>query len=172
MDAQTLMVVFGFIWGTWIIYRIHKRRSNQAEPTAPLVNKPKAQDAAMPRIGKPGTMTLDQRKELSANSFTPDNNWSQEEAALILDGVTYLRLVCAEISSQKEGDPPLEVQNALLKFILTQQDIRDHITKWGNDNRNQGLRNSSGRQIELTQNQQYDRVKTEAQKYFTEQSDT
>ena len=121
MDAQTLMVVFGFIWGAWIIYRIHKRRSNRAEPTAPLVKKPKDQEAAMPRIGQPATMTSDQKKELLENSFTPDNNSSQEEAALILDGVKYLRLVCSEISSQKDGDPPLEVQNALLKFILTQQ---------------------------------------------------
>ena len=172
MDAQTLMVVFGFIWGAWIIYRIHKRRSNRAEPTAPLVKKPKDQEAAMPRIGQPATMTSDQKKELLGNNFTPDNNWSQEEAALILDGVTYLRLVCAEISSQKDGDPPLEVQNALLKFILTEQDIRDHITKWGNDNRDQRVKSSSKIQIKLIHNQQYDRVKTEAQKYFTEQSDT
>ena len=118
MDAQTLMVVFGFAWGAWIIFRIHSRRSNRTEPTAPLIKKSKAEQAAMPRIGQPATMTSDQKKELLENSFTPDNNWSQEEAALILDGVKYLRLVCSEISSQKDGDPPLEVQNALLKFIL------------------------------------------------------
>ena len=94
------------------------------------------------------------------------------EDFLILDGVKYLRLVCSEISSQKDGDPPLAVQNALLKFILTEQDIRDHITKWGNDNRDQRVKSSSKIQIKLIHNQQYDRVKTEAQKYFTEQSDT
>ncbi|MBO39505.1 MAG: hypothetical protein CMM75_10070 [Rhodospirillaceae bacterium] len=169
MDAQTLMVVFGFAWGAWIIYRIHKRRSSRAEPTASIVNKSKDQQAAMPRIGKPGTLTLEQRKELQENNFTPDNNWSQEEAALILDGVKYLRLVCSKISSQKDGDPPLEVQNALLKFILTEQDIRDHITKWGNDRRAGELGASPKIQLELIQNQQYERVKTEAQKYFTEQ---
>ena len=169
MDAQTLMVVFGFAWGAWIIYRIHKRRSSRAEPTAAIVKKSKDQQAAMPRIGKPGTLTLEQRKELQENNFTPDNNWSQEEAALILDGVKYLRLVCSEISSQKDGDPPLEVQNALLKFILTEQDIRDHITKWGNDGRAQELDASSNIQLGLIQNQQYERVKTEAQKFFTEQ---
>ena len=169
MDAQTLMVVFGFAWGAWIIYRIHKRRSSRAEPTASIVNKSKDQQAAMPRIGKPGTLTLEQRKELQENNFTPDNNWSQEEAALILDGVKYLRLVCSKISSQKDGDPPLEVQNALLKFILTEQDIRDHITKWGNDSRAGELGASPKMQLELIQNQQYERVKTEAQKYLTEQ---
>ena len=172
MDAQTLMVVFGFAWGAWIIYRIHKRRSDRAEPTAPLVGKSKPKQAEMPRIGEPGTITFDQKTALLDNSFAPDNNWSQEEADLILDGVKYLRLVCSQISSQKDGEPPLEVQNALLKFILTEQDIRDHIRKWGKDSRNQETGDSSKRELQIIQNQQYDRVKTEAQKYLTEQSDT
>ena len=172
MDAQTIMVAFGFAWGAWIIYRIHKRRSGRAEPTAPLVSKSKAEQAAMPRIGEPGTMTFNQRKELQDNSFTPDNNWSQEEADLILDGVKYLRLVCSEISSQNDGEPPLEIQNALLKFILTEQDIRDHIRKLGKDSRDHEMGDSSKNELQPIQNNQYDRVKTEAQKYLTKQSET
>ena len=171
MDAQTIMVAFGFAWGAWIIYRIHKRRSGRGEPTAPLVSKSKAERAAMPRFGEPGTMTFNQKKELQNNSFNPDNNWSQEEAYLILDGVKYLRLVCSEISSQKDGAPPLEIQNALLKFILTEQDIRDHVRKWGEDRRNQGVGNCSKDEIQAIQNRQYDRVKTEAKKYLTERLD-
>ena len=172
MDAQTLMVIFGFAWGAWIIFRIHRRRSNRTEPTAPLIQKSKAQQAAMPRIGKPATMTSNQKKELLDNSFTPDPNWSEEEADLILDGVRYLRLVCSRISSQKDGEPPLEIQNALLKFILTEQDIRDHVKKWGKDSRAQETDVGVKDQLQIIENQQYDRVKTEAQKYFTKQSET
>ena len=172
MDAQTLMVVFGFAWGAWIIFKIHRRRSNRTEPTAPLIHKSKAQQAAMPRIGEPATMTANQKKDLLDNSFTPDPNWSEEEADLILDGVKYLRLVCSKISSQKDGEPPLEIQNALLKFILTEQDIRDHVKKWGKDSRVQETDVGVKNQLQIIENQQYDRVKTEAQKYFTEQSDT
>ena len=172
MDAQTLMVVFGFAWGAWIIFKIHRRRSNRTEPTAPLIQKSKAQQAAMPRIGRPATMTPNQKKELLDNSFTPDPNWSEEEADLILDSVKYLRLVCLKISSLKDGEPPLEIQNALLKFILTEQDIRDHVKKLGKDSR--ALETDVGvkDQLQIIENRQYDRVKTEAKKYFTEQSDT
>ena len=168
MDAQTLIIVFGFAWGAWIIYGIHKRRSSRTDPTAALVRKSPAEQAAMPRLGKPGTITYNQKKLLQGKGFNPDNNWSQEEAATILDGVRYLRAICSDISSQNDGDPPLEIQNALLKFILTEQDIRDYIRKWGEDRRNKGMEDYSKDEPLLVRNRQYDRVKSAAHKYLTQ----
>ena len=70
----------------------------------------------MPRLGTPGTITRDQIK-LKDNDFTPERQWSKEEAQLILDTVTYLRAVIYMVS--EEASPPIEVQNEILKFILT-----------------------------------------------------
>lgn len=83
----------------------------------------------MPRIGKPGTLTADQVKELRRNDFTFDKGWSKEEAALILDTLAYLRAVCRHAAGG--ADAPLEVQNELLSFILIRQDLRDYLREWG-----------------------------------------
>ena len=167
MDPTTVMIAFGFVWGAWVLYRIHQRRSSNADPAAAIVPKPKAEQAEMPRVGTPATLTFNQIKALQANSFPPDKNWSKEEAALILDAVKYLRAVCRDVSDDEDGEPPLEIQNALLRFILTEQDIRDFIRKWGEDRRAQGLEDYAEDEPELAQNGQYDRVKNEAQKYLT-----
>lgn len=171
MDPQTLMIAFGFGWGAWILYRIHQRRSSRADPGEALVRKPTAEQAEMPRVGTPATLTFNQIKALQDNSFTPDKKWSKEEAALILDAVKYLRAVCRDISDDDDGDPPLEIQNALLRYILTVQDIRDFIRKWGEDRRGQGLEDFADDEPELMRNAQYDRVKAEAEKFLMNSSD-
>tara|TARA_B100000676_G_scaffold312928_1_gene389917 strand:+ start:28575 stop:29087 length:513 start_codon:yes stop_codon:yes gene_type:complete len=168
MDLETAIIAFGFGWGAWILYRIHQRRSSKEDPSAAIIKKPADEQAEMPRVGTPASITFNQIKALQANNFTPDKNWSQEEAALILDAVKYLRAVCRSISSEDDGEPPLEIQNALLKFILTKQDIRDYVRKWGEDRRAQGLGEYADDEPLLQENGQYERVKTEAQKYFTE----
>ena len=85
--------------------------------------------ATMPRLGEPGTITREQIRELRANDFEPSRIWSREEAQLVLDAVAYLRAVVRETTG--EADPPLEVQNHLLKLILTEEDLRDHVREWG-----------------------------------------
>ncbi len=165
------MIAFGFGWGAWILYRIHQRRSSKADPAQALVAKPPAEQAEMPRVGTPATLTFNQIKALQDNDFTPDKNWSKEEAALILDAVKYLRTVCHDISDDEDGDPPLEIQNALLRFILTEQDIRDFVRKWGEDRRAQGLPDYAEDEPELARNGQYARVSAEAQKFLTNAPD-
>ena len=171
MDPQTLMIAFGFGWGAWILYRIHQRRSNKSDPGEPLVGMRKAEQAAMPRAGTPATLTFNQIKALQDNSFTPDKNWSKEEAALILDAVKYLRAVCRDISDDDDGDPPLDTQNAILRYILTEQDIRDFIRKWGEDRRDQGMADYADDEPMLTRNGQYDRVTTKAKQFLTKASE-
>ena len=166
MDPQTLMIVFGFVWGGWMLYRIHQRRSSKADPASVVVGKPAAEPAAMPRFGKPSTLTFNQIKALQKNDFTPNKIWSKEEAALILDAVKYLRTVCHDISNVDDGDPPLEIQNEILRFILTEQDIRDFIRKWGEDRRDQGLGDFADDEPLLVVNRQYDRVRTKAEKFL------
>ena len=41
MNPETLMIVFGLLWGGWIIFRIHKRRQGQNDTSSTIVSKPK-----------------------------------------------------------------------------------------------------------------------------------
>lgn len=84
---------------------------------------------SMPRLGTPGTITREQIKLLKDNDFVPERQWSREEAQLILDTVTYLRAVIYEATG--EANAPIEVQNEILKFILTQADLREYVHEWG-----------------------------------------
>lgn len=171
MDAETLIIVGGFMWAAWILLRIHKRRQANAEhpvdtilPKVPKV--PKNDEREMPRVGEPGSISFNQIQALRANSFAPDRNWSREEAALILDAVKYLRAVCRDVGDQEDGAPPVDIQNELLRFILTQQDLRDYVRKWGEDRRDQGIDEFSDDDPVLVQNNQYGRVEAEARKFI------
>ena len=83
----------------------------------------------MPRLGTPGTITREQMRLLKDNDFAPERQWSKEEAQLILDTVTYLRAVI--YTTTGEASPPIEVQNEILKFILTNDDLREYVYEWG-----------------------------------------
>jgi hypothetical protein len=111
----------------------------------------------MPRIGTPGTITDEQINDLKGNLFQPTKEWSFEEAALILDAVTYLRGVCKEALGNEE--PPLELQNELLAFILEDQDLRDYVRRWGEDRRKTGI---NGKTPKLKRNNQFRRVEKKA----------
>jgi len=111
----------------------------------------------MPRIGTPGTITDKQINALKGNLFQPTKEWSFEEAALILDTVTYLRGVCKEVLGNEQ--PPLQLQNELLAFILEDQDLRDYVRKWGEDRRKTGIKVKT---IKLKHNNQFKRVETKA----------
>ncbi|MFH1932377.1 MAG: hypothetical protein ABIN18_12420 [Pseudomonadota bacterium] len=107
----------------------------------------------MPRIGTPGTITNKQISVLKGNFFGPTKKWSFEEAALILDSVTYLRGVCKEVLGNEQ--PPLELQNKLLAFVLENQDLRDYVRRWGEDRRKAGI---NGKVTKLKHNNQFKRV--------------
>jgi hypothetical protein len=107
----------------------------------------------MPRIGTPGTITDEQINELKHTLFEPSKDWSFEEAALILDSVTYLRGVCREVLGKEQ--PRLELQNELLAFILQNQDLRDYVRKWGEDRRRAGIKGTASR---LKHNNQFKRI--------------
>ncbi len=92
---------------------------------------PPEDPGSMPRLGTPGTITREQIKWLKDNDFEPSRLWSKEEAKLILDCVTYLRSVI--YMTTDEADPPIDVQNHLLKFILTDDDLREFVYEWGLD---------------------------------------
>ena len=168
MDAEAIIILAGLLWGGWVLMRIHKRRKETAEhPVDTILPKtPSDKDREMPRIGEPGSITFNQIQALRANSFTPDRKWSREEAALILDAVKYLRAVCGDVGDEEDGAPPVEIQNELLRFILTQQDLRDHVRKWGEDRRDAGLDEFSDDEPVLVQNNQYRRVEAEARKFM------
>lgn len=170
MDPTTLVIVFAFAWGGLVLYRIHKRRTaaeaerkkagEAPEPARPVQN-------TMPRLGTPGSITYNQTRALQRNNFAPDRNWSREEAALILDALKYLRTVCRDVAGDDDGPPPLEIQNALLRLILTGQDLRDHVRKWGEDRRAAGGGDYDDDEPVLARNDQYARVAAEARKFLS-----
>jgi hypothetical protein len=107
------------------VMKQQKRR--QAEEAAQ--GGPPEDPGSMPRLGAPGTITRDQMKWLKDNDFEPQRLWSKEEAQLILDTVTYVRAII--YMTTNEADPPIEIQNPLLKFILTDDELRQYVYEWG-----------------------------------------
>ena len=178
MDMQSLLFAFAIGWGVWMLLKIHRQRGGgrgalvgkrDAGPAAKRPAKqPRRQDAlrSMPRTGKPGSMTGNQERALRRNNFQPDRRWSFEEAAMILDAVIYMRAVCRDVAGPDDGPPPLEVQNALLLFILTDQDLRDYVRKWGETRRDEGAEDDDD--PELMRNNQYDRVVDAARKHIAQ----
>ena len=118
----------------------------------------------MPRTGEPGSITYNQTRALQRNNFTADRNWSCEEAALILDAVKYLQTVCYNIAGEEDGPPPLEIQNILLRLILTGQDLRDYVRKWGETRRNDG--SGEDDEPDLPHNRQFERIAAAARDHL------
>ncbi|MBB43181.1 MAG: hypothetical protein CMM44_05400 [Rhodospirillaceae bacterium] len=171
MNLETGLVLVALIWGAWVLMKIHRRRQQINNPIAPIIGSPKkTKKNEMPRLGKPGTLTYNQIKELQKNNFEPDRNWSIEEANLILDAVKYLRCVCRDVANAEvEKDPPIEIQNELLRFILTEQDIREHVRKWGDTGRLTGKKQITVNEPPLEINNQYKRVKELAIEFFSDE---
>ena len=165
MDQNTVTIALAVAIAIVFYRYVRKRRSKPGTPASAA--RTSAQTPAMPRIGSPGTITFNQIQALKRNSFSPDRTWSKEEAALILDAVTYLRAVCRMIASEDDGPPPLEVQNALLVVILTTEDVRDSVRKWGEERRAAGIDEFAGDEPELMRNNQFERVARAARKYLT-----
>jgi len=167
MDQNSLTVALALGIAAFIFIRMRRRRRAGGKTSAAAA-RPAAQAPAMPRVGTPGTITFNQIQALKRNSFAPDKSWSKEEAALILDAVTYLRAVCRTVAGDEDGPPPLEVQNALLVVVLTTEDVRDYVRKWGEERRAAGLDEFANDEPELVRNNQFERVAKAARKYLTQ----
>jgi hypothetical protein len=166
MDTESLVILIGFMWGAYMLFKIHKRRRQASDPAAGLVARRPTQQREMPRFGEAGSISYNQIKALQQNNFEADKNWSREEANLILDTVKYLRAVCRDVGDEDDGPPPLGIQNALLRFILTEQDIRDYVRKWGDGRRGRGFDEFSDDEPVLARNNQYSRVEAEAKRHL------
>lgn len=173
MDQESLAVALALGAAVFVLMRLRKRRQSGAGSggrTAATPARGASPPPAMPRLGSPGTITYNQLQALSRNGFTPDKTWSKEEAALILDAVTYLRAVCRAVAGDNDGVPPVEVQNALLVVVLTTEDVRDYVRKWGEERRARGLDEFTGDEPELVRNNQFECVAKAARKYLTSAS--
>ena len=126
-------LIFALVLGLTVYMFMRRLRSIKRDKQirAEKIEQPETQadPGSMPRIGSPGTITRDQIKLLKEYDFEPSRIWSKEEAQLILDTVNYLRSVI--YNSTQEKDPPIDVQNNILKFILTDEGLRDYVYQWG-----------------------------------------
>ena len=121
------LTVFLFMRRMKMLKQQKRRQAEMAEQGG--VPEEAGEQESMPRRGTPGTITRDQIKQLKANHFEPQRLWSREEAQLILDAVTYMRAAIYAVT--QETDPPLEVQNRLLKLILADENLREYVYEWG-----------------------------------------
>lgn len=162
MDPNSLAIAIAVGIVIWIMMRRRRRTGRSAPAAVRTEEKPRA----MPRIGTPGTITFNQIQALKQNNFAPDRNWSREEAALILDAVAYLRAVCRTIAGEDDGPPPIEVQNELLRVVLTTEDVRDYVRKWGEERRAAGLDEFADDEPELPRNNQFEHVAKAARTFL------
>ena len=161
MDSLLIAVAVGLV--VWMLMRraayARARRQMAARQGAPGgENDPPVpgDQKAMPRIGMPGTITRAQMAELRANNFEPMRQWSKEEAQLILDTVVYFRAVILDETG--DTDPPLEIQNRLLSFILTDEELRDSVQEWS---LNRTREEEEAGRIVLPRDETYERVADE-----------
>lgn len=125
--AVIALTVYLFMRRLKIMKAQKRRQAEEAERAAS--GEPVEDPGSMPRLGTPGTITREQIKLLKDNDFEPSRLWSAEEAKLILDAVTYQRAVIYMTTG--EADPPIDVQNQLIKIILGNDEIREYVYEWG-----------------------------------------
>ena len=111
----------------WLFMRRQRMKKEQAirNLQETQTNGPDQEPKSMPRIGNAGSITKDQLKALKDNDFEPSRIWSKEEAQLILDSLDYLRAVIAQETGEKK--PPMDVQNQVLGFILSDESLREFL---------------------------------------------
>ena len=125
MESLILAVCVAlFVWLFMRRQRL-KRKQNILDQQEALAKGPPQEQKSMPRIGKAGSITRTQMKALKDNDFEPSRIWSQEEAQLILDSLDYLRAVIARKTGEKK--PPMDVQNQVLAFILSDEALREFL---------------------------------------------
>jgi len=122
MESLILAAIAGVVM--W--FAIQQGRKRGARRAAQARARPRPSDpGGMPRIGKPGTITAEQIKTLEANRFEPSDDWSTEEARLVLDALAYARAVLAATTGRREHD--IEVQNQVYAFVLRDDAIREYV---------------------------------------------
>ena len=141
MNEQTIAVLLlGLV--IWLVIRRagQKRREGAAGGRVGGSSSTAAQDLRrqreMPRAGVPGTITEGQIDQLQANGFEPSTTWSFEEAALVLDATTYQRAAILNVTG--DNNPPVDIQNTLIQFILSDEELRDYVRGWGKRRREEG----------------------------------
>ena len=126
------LMVFLAAW--FLMKRLRKKPLNTDTARAAAADQHSGR--TMPRLGTPGTVTKTQRERLQQEGFEPSRHWSVEEADLVLDTVNYLRGVWKKAVHRQ--DAPVEIQNELLAFILTDAEMREYIRRWGAELREKG----------------------------------
>lgn len=155
---DSLLVAFAIGLVVWLLMRraVYARARRQMEARRGAGPGP-AEDAdatrSMPRIGVPGTVTRDQLARLRRFNFEPSRVWSREEAQLILDAVAYLRAAVRQETG--DSDPPVEIQNEVLRQILTDEALREAVQDWG---LNRTREEEGEDRISLAPDETYDRV--------------
>lgn len=135
----------------WLFMRFMRARTlRRAQPRDRV---PADTPRTMPRIGVQGSVTKDQLRRLKALDFQPSRMWSKEEADLILDATVYLRAAILQVTGDR--DPPHEIQNQILAFILSDDQLREYMRDWGRDQRSKGSDEEPGT---LDRNEQFERV--------------
>ncbi len=162
MESILLAAVIGL--AVWLFMknartmRERRRRLGQPPPDAGDAPPPKF----MPRFGVPRTITREQMARLKENDFEPHRQWSKDEAQLILDSVTYLRVVIRMVTG--ESGAPIEVQNNILGFILGDEELREDVLDWGL-NRTQE-EEDAGDEVELPPDETFERIASHIRKLW------
>ncbi len=158
MESVLLAVVVGL--AVWLFMRnaraMRARRRRPAEP--PVDSAVAGEDApatkSMPRFGVAGTITRQQIAALREMDFEPARQWSNEEARLIMDSVTYLRAAIRVVTG--ESGAPIEIQNKILALILGDEGLRDSVLDWGlNRTREE---EDAGDDVELPDDETFERI--------------
>jgi|GEM_PF-4422565 hypothetical protein len=94
----------------------------------------------MPRIGKPGSATDDQVEALMEARVVPAppcrdlHDYSQEEAAAILDAIAFARAVASQVTGGEDEEAPPEVLTALYNDLvattLADEELREFALRW------------------------------------------
>lgn len=156
MDSFLIAVVVGLV--VWLFMRrMTKQRTSlrtaREQAAAGSAGESPSGQRSMPRFGIPGSMTRAQMAELRKCHMEPSRQWSHEEAQLILDTVAYLRVAITSVTGDDE--PPIEIQNEVLGFILTDEALRGSVQDWSlNRTRDEEDRP----EISLPRDETYDRV--------------
>ena len=160
MDSLLIAVAVGIV--VWLLMRraaytrARRQMAMRQQPAETGAAAPPEGHKSMPRIGTPGTITRTQIAELRALEFEPMRQWSREEAQLILDTVIYFRAVIFDETG--DSNPPLEVQNRLLGFILTDEELRETILEWS---LNRTREEEEADRLVLPRDETYERVADE-----------
>ena len=160
MDSLLIAVAVGIV--IWLLMRraayarARRQMAARQQPAGAEAAASPGGQKSMPRFGAPGTITRGQMAELRALEFEPMSQWSKDEAQLILDTVVYFRAVIFDETG--DTDPPQDVQNTLLGFVLTDDELREGVLEWS---LNRTREEEESERLILPRDETYERVADE-----------